>query len=210
MVEKEIGVEKQSDTYEIDSEFWQAFEQPENKDLVPSTEVPLADRFDTLRLFLRGIEATDGSKHEIQQYVANEHQQEFASRHADLYGIAGWLLGFVHKDTPKEVNGRTVRRWGLTRDGVEYLTLHDQGNTTEATNRLVEAIRDVEIIQRIYAELERTEELTYDELREIMKVETKLSESSVSRRSSTVSTWLTTLPEVEERPHGRSKKFVKI
>lgn len=209
MVDREIGVEKTGDMYEIDDEFWQAFEKPTDDDLVPSKEVPLADRFDTLRLFLRGIEATDGSKHEIQQYVADELQQEFAPRHADLYGMAGWLLGFVHKDTPKEVNGRTVRCWGLTRDGVEYIALHDRGDTDEAVGCLIEAIRGVEIIQRIYAELERAEELTYAEVREIMKAETKLSDSSISRRSSTVTTWLSTLPEVEERPHGRSKKLVR-
>ncbi|WP_336326458.1 restriction endonuclease [Halovenus sp. HT40] len=210
MVDRQIGVEKTGNTYEIDDEFWQAFEKPTDNDLVPSKEVPLADRFDTLRLFLRGIEATDGSKHEIQQYVADELQQEFAPRHSDLYGIAGWLLGFVHKDTPKEVNGRSVRCWGLTRDGVEYLTLHDQGNTDAATDRLIEAIRNVEIVRRVYAELERSEELTYDELREVLKVETRLSDSSVSRRSSTVATWLATLPEVEERRDGHNKKFVRV
>lgn len=210
MVEHRIGVQQHGETYEIDEAFWQAFDTPEDENIVPSKEVPLADRFDTLRLFLRAIEATDGSKGEIHQYVTNELERNFTPRHADLYGIAGWLLGFVHKEAPKEVNGHSVRRWGLTRDGVEYLALFDQGNTDEAEDCLVEGIRDAEIIRRIYAELEQEGELTYEELREVIRVETELSESSISRRSSTVATWLSTLPEVEERPDGRSKKFVRV
>lgn len=208
MVANEIGVIETTSSYEIHDEFWQAFEEPEQDDIVPSNEVPLANSFETLRLFLRAIEESDGSKQEIHEYVNEELDEDFEPRHADLYGTAGWLLGFVHKDTPKEMNGREVRRWGLTRDGVEYLTLHEQGATENARNRLIENIRGVEIVQRIYAEL--ADELTYGELRDVMERETNLSESSVNRRASTVATWLTALPEVEERPDGRSKKFVRI
>ena len=210
MVEHEIGVREESRGYEIHGEFWQAFDEPEDEDIVPSNEVPLADRFDTLRLFLQAIESTDGSKSEIHEYVNDELGQEFDSRHADLYGTAGWLLGFVHKDTPKSVNGREVRRWGLTRDGVKYLALSEQENHEAARQHLIEAIRSVEIVQRVYAALEEAETLTYDELREVVKRETTLSESSINRRSSTVKKWLTTLPEVEEQRHGRSKKFVRV
>lgn len=210
MVDNEIGVRKTTGSYEIHDAFWRAFDEPEQEDTVPSKEVPLADSFETLRLFLRAIEATDGSKQEIHEYVNKALQAEFDARHADLYGIAGWLLGFVHKETPKEMNGREVRCWGLTRDGVKYLALHEEGDTAGARELLVEAIRGVEIIQRIYAEFEDAGELTYDKVREIMARETKLSESSISRRSSTVTTWLTTLPEVEEQRHGRSKKFVRL
>lgn len=208
MVDNEIGVTESKGSYTVRDEFWQAFDEPEEDDVVPSNEVPLANSFETLRLFLRAIDTTDGSKADIHEHVTEELDEEFEPRHADLYGTAGWLLGFVHKDTPKEVNGREVRRWGLTRDGVEYLALYDQGDTEAARNRLVEAVRDVEIVQRIYAELE--DELTYDELREVLTRETKLSDSSVNRRASTVGQWLTTLPEVEERPDGRSKKFVRV
>lgn len=205
MVENEIGVRDTGDGYETHDDFWQAFEEPEQDDIIPSREVPLANSFETLRLFLKAIDETDGSKNEIHVRVEN-----FEPRHADLYGTAGWLLGFVHEDTPKKVNGQEVRRWGLTRDGVEYLALHDKGNIEEAKERLVEAIRDVEIVKRVYSELEDEGELTYDELRETITRDTRLSESSVNRRASTVAQWLTTLPEIEERPDGRSKKFVRI
>jgi restriction system protein len=210
MVDNEIGVTETAGSYELHDAFWRAFEEPEDEDVVPSNEVPLANNFETLRLFLRAIDATDGSKREIHNYVTDEPDEEFKPRHADLYGTAGWLLGFVHKDTPKEVNGRDVRRWGLTRDGVEYLALCEEGHSDQARSRIVEAIRNVEIIQRIYARLNEYGELTYDELRDTVERETKLSESSVYRRASTLAQWLTTLPEVEERSDGRSKKFVRV
>lgn len=210
MVDNEIGVTETAGTYELHKEFWQAFEDPEQEDVVPSNEVPLANSFETLRLFLHAIDATDGSKIEIHEHVTEELNGEFEPRHADLYGTAGWLLGFVHEDTPKRLNGREIRRWGLTRDGVEYLTLHERGTSQEARDRLADAIRHVEIVQRIRGPLESRGELTYDELREIVERETTLSESSVYRRASTIAQWLTILPEIEERPDGRSKKFVRI
>lgn len=210
MVESEIGVRERPGGYEIHEDFWQAFDEPEEEETVPSTEVPLANSYEALRAFLRAIEATDGSKNEIHRYVNDTLDMAFSSRHADLYGIAGWLLGFVHKDTPKRVNGREVRRWGLTREGVRYLRLYDEEHIEEARAELVDAIRGVEIVQRVYTALEGSGELTYDELRDVIRRETTLSESSISRRESTVAKWLSTLPEVDEQPHGRSKKFVRV
>lgn len=204
MVENEIGVEETGGGYEIRDEFWNALEQPEQEDTVPSNEVPLANSFETLRMFLIAIEETDGSRDQIDQYV-----DDFDSRHADLYGTAGWLLGFVHKDTSKSVNGREVRCWGLTKDGLEYLRLHEQ-DPERARGRLAEAIREVEIIRRVYAELQDRGGLTYDEMKEKLKEETTLSESSVSRRASTVAQWITVLPEVKENRAGRSKKFTLV
>ena len=210
MVENEIGVVETTSGYELHDEFWQAFDEPEQEDVVPSGEVPLANSFETLRLFLQAIDATDGSKRSVHEYVTEQLNEDFDARHADLYGTAGWLLGFVHRDTPKEVGGHQVRRWGLTRDGVEYLALHEQGRSADAHGRLVEAIRDVEIVERVAAAVEVEGKLTYDGLRAVVKRETKLSEASVDRRASTVVQWLTTLPEFEERPDGRSKKFVRV
>lgn len=205
MINNQIGVVSRNSEYEINREFWDTLAEPEKDDTVPSNEVPLANSFETLRLFLRAIDRTDGSKRAIHDEVS-----EFDSRHADLYGTAGWLLGFVHKDTPKEINGTEVRRWGLTQSGRKYLKLHEQGQSEDAHSLLVEAIRQVEIIRRVYAEVEETGELSYDDLQTKVTAETMLSESSVARRSSTISKWLTTLPEVEERPFGRSKKFVLV
>lgn len=74
--------------------------------------------------------------------------------------------------------------------------------TTEDTQeRLVEAICDTKIVQRIYAELE--DELTYDELRNIVQRERKLSEPSGNRRGNTLAKWLTALPEVKPLEDSR-------
>jgi restriction system protein len=203
MLENEIGVEETHGTYEVTEEFWQAFDEPHREETVPSHEVPLANSFETLRLFLKAIRETDGSRREIDQYI-----DDFEARHSDLYGTAGWLLGFVHKDTPREVNGREVRCWGLTRSGVEYLELSEQDNKEDARKRLAKAVRQVEIINRIYEEIKQDGELTYDELRDKMAAETTLSKSSIKRRASTVTNWLVVLPEITEKSHGRTKKFV--
>jgi hypothetical protein len=127
-----------------------------------------------------------------------------------MNATAGWLLGFVHKETPTEVNGRTVQRWGLTREGSKYLALHGDDNQKNAETKLVSAVRDVEIVQRVYAELNSNGELTLDELREVLDRETAISGASVDRRASTVGKWLTILPEIEKRSHGRSKKYVRV
>ena len=208
MVGDGIGVSETTSGYEIDEEFWEAFATPEETSVVPSREVPLANSFETLRLFLRAIRATDGSKRAVHRYVTNELGEEFDSRHADLYGTAGWLLGFVHEDTPKQVDGREVRCWGLTREGVKYLALYEENELASAQELLEKEIQDVEIVQRIYAEID--DELSYDALRTVMQRETDLSEASVARRSSTVVQWMAMLPEIEVRPDGRSKKLVRV
>lgn len=210
MVDEEIGVVEGASGYERHDEFWRAFDEPEQEDVVPTGEIPLANSFETLRRVLRAIDETAGSKTEVHAYVTDHTGESFEARHADLYGTAGWLLGFVHKDTPREVGGREVRRWGLTREGVEYLALHDQGNADDAGQRLVEAIRDVEIIRRVVDEIDADGDLTYEELRAVLRRETNLSDSSVARRASTVVQWLIALPEIEQRPDGRSKRFVRV
>ncbi|MFB6126745.1 MAG: hypothetical protein ABEJ79_05565 [Halolamina sp.] len=205
MVGNEIGATESQGNYEIREVFWDAFERPERDEVIPSREVPLANSFETLRLFLTAIAETDGSKREIDGQVA-----EFEARHADLYGTAGWLLGFVHEDAPTEATEQEVRRWGLTKRGVEYLRLRQQGDTERARRRLAEAVRQVEVVERILAELEAEGELPYDRLAERIAAETTLSESSASRRASPVSQWLTALPEVETKPDGRTKTFVLV
>jgi len=127
-----------------------------------------------------------------------------------MNAMAGWLLGFAHRETPTEVNGRSVQRWGLTRDGMRYLRLHENGKTGEAREHLVRGVREVEIIQRIHRRLDSAGELTLGEVREMLDSETEVSGGSVERRASSVVNWLTLLPDVEERSDGRSKKFVQV
>ena len=212
MLEHEIGVEQsgRNGSYEIHSEFWQAFDDPVEDDQIPAKEVPLADTVETLRLYLRSIEETDGSESEMHRYLNNQAGVTFAKRHANMNAVAGWLLGFIYRETPKSVNGHGVQRWGLTRDGVRYLRLHEDDETGRARDHLVRGVREVEIIQRIRGRLDSAGELTLDEVRKMLDSETGVSGASVERRASTVVNWLTLLPEVEERSDGRSKKFVRV
>lgn len=205
MVSNGIGVVERLDGYELRPTFWDALAEPERTDTVPSNEVPLANSFESLRQFLAAIDETDGTRAAIHRAVP-----EFDARHADLYGTAGWLLGFVHEDTPTVADGREVRRWGLTKSGVEYLRLHESGNAEIARERLVAGVRQVEIVDRLATAIAKRGNLSYDELKTVLAAETTLSESSVTRRASTLAQWLTVLPEVEERPDGRSKQFVSV
>jgi restriction system protein len=210
MVENGIGIQSANGSYEVQTEFWRAFEEPTEDDRIPANEVPLADTIEALRLYLEAIAETDGSESEMHRYVSENFEIEYTERHANMNARAGWLLGFVHRETPTEVNGREVQRWGLTREGSKYLALTDNGDRERARSHLVSAVRGVEIIQRLNAALDSEEELTLDELRGILDSETRISGASIERRASTVAKWFTMLPEVEERPHGRSKKYVRV
>ncbi|WP_458206843.1 restriction endonuclease [Haladaptatus sp. NG-SE-30] len=210
MVEHEIGVERTHTGCELDPEFWAVFEEPERDDQVPTIEVPLADSFDTLRRVLEAIDTTDGSKHKITEYVRGSTGDSFSPRHADLYATAGWLLGFAHKETPVVVDGREQRRWGLTRSGVEYLELLVRGDDEVATELLVSAIANVEIVSRARDALYGQGRLTRDQLVDVLETESELSRSSANRRASTVKKWLAMLPDVEERRDGRQTVLVRV
>ena len=118
MISSEIGVNETSDgEYDLDSEFWKAFDQPEDRNTIPSLEVPQADNFDVIRLVLQAVDAGLDMKPTITGYLERKTGNDWDPRQADYYGIAGWLLGFLHKEQQVEVDGRLVRRWGLTRAG---------------------------------------------------------------------------------------------
>jgi len=208
MFESEIGItEVDESEYEFDSEFWAAFEKPGEMDVIPSLEVPQADNFDVIRLVLRAIDSGSDIKPEITRYLETETGDEWDPRQADYYGIAGWLLGFLHKEQRVEVDGRQVRRWGLTRAGEEYVELLDRGEDREARDRLNDAICDIEIVSRIYEQLEEADVLERQEITEIISQETELSGSTVPRRAQTVGQWLAMLPEVRTSGSGSTEEF---
>lgn len=208
MLESEIGVLDSGDSgYDPDEEFWAAFEKPEDSDIIPSLEVPQADNFGVVELVLRAIESGLDIKPDIKQYLEGKTGDEWAARQADYYGIAGWLLGFLHKEQQVQVENHSVRRWGLTRDGEEFLELRDRGEEYAATERLHTAIRNVEIISRIYNRLEGERVLERQGLTAILAEETELSGSTTGRRARTVGQWLIELPEVRTRGHGSTQKY---
>jgi restriction system protein len=208
MMGSEIGViEASDDEYELDSEFWDAFEQPEETDVIPSLEVPQADNFDVVRLVLQSVDTGLDMKHDITGYLESATGEEWDPRQADYYGIAGWLLGFLHKEQRVKVDGRPVRRWGLTRGGEEYVELVDRGDDQRARDRLYEAIRDVEIVARIYEQLEQADVLERQQISEIIEVETELSGTTAPRRARTVGQWLAALPEVKTSGSGSTEEY---
>lgn len=208
MVEGEVGVERTADgTYDPDGDFWAVFDGPERTDAVPSLEVPQADDFDTLRLVLRAIDAGRDHKPDVAEYVQAERGDSFDPRQADYYGMAAWLLGFAHKEQRVEVDGREVRRWGLTRNGEAYLTHLDRGDDDAARQLLHDAVRDVEIVRRVYDRLREAGTLRREEITATLARETELSESTTARRALSIGRWLSELPEIRTDGTGPSQTF---
>jgi restriction system protein len=70
MMESQIGIlQVEGDQFELDSEFWEAFVQPEDTDVIPSLEVPQADNFDVVRLVLQAVDAGVDMKPKITGYL---------------------------------------------------------------------------------------------------------------------------------------------
>lgn len=211
MVEGDVGVtETAPGTYEPDDEFWAVFDGPERTAAVPSLEVPQADDFDTLRTVLRAIRDGRDRKPDIAAYVEAERGDTFDPRQADYYGIAAWLLGFAHKEQRVEVDGREVRRWGLTRSGEAYLVHLDRDDRDAARQLLHDAIRDVEIVGRVYDRLREEGRLRREEIAALLDTETEVSGSTTARRALSVGRWLAELPAVRVKGSGPSQTFKHV
>lgn len=208
MHQSEIGVVQIDDgTYDPEPAFWAVFETPETDDTIPSQEVPQADTFAVIDHVLRAIDSGQDIKPEITAAMEQATGDAYDPRQADYYGMAAWLLGFVHKDERVEVDGHEVRRWGLTRDGEEYLAYRDRGDDDAARGRLHEAIRDVEIISRVLEALTAAGTVERQEIAEIVAAETEVSGSTVPRRALSIGKWLAELPEIETAGSGESRQF---
>lgn len=209
MVDSEIGVVEDAGSHAIDPEFWAAFEKPERSDVIPSLEVPQADSFDLIRAVVSAVASGADVKPAIAEYVrATTDADSFDPRQADYYGMAAWLLGLLHKDQRVRIDDHRVRRWGLSRLGEEYLTHLDRGDAQSAETLLHEQIRDVEVIDRIYDQLDRDGEVTRRGIADVLASETELSDSTTHRRARTVGQWLVRLPEVSSHGRGRDQRYV--
>ncbi|WP_049911192.1 restriction endonuclease [Halorubrum lipolyticum] len=209
MIESSIGVVTDDESYELDPTFWSAFEKPERTDTIPSLEVPQADNFEVIRTVIQAVGVGSDTKPNIADYVRRQTDTDtFDPRQADYYGIAAWLLQFLHKEQEVEVDNHTIRRWGLTRLGEEYLTYLDRGNRESADDLLTQQIRDVEIISRVYAQLEVDGTLSRSDITEILAAETDLSDSTTRRRARTVGQWLVRLPEITTSGRGAQQQYV--
>lgn len=211
MVTSEIGIVETDESYELDSTFWAAFDKPERTDTIPSLEVPQADNFDVIRAVVHAVGAGADIKPDIAEYVRTTTDEgSFDPRQADYYGMAAWLLQLLHKEQQVEINSHSIRRWGLTRVGEEYLTYLEQGNTESARQLLATQIRDVEVIARVYAQLETEGELLRRDITEVLATETALSGSTTNRRARTIGEWLVKLPEITTSGRGSDQRYTLI
>lgn len=200
MVDLRVGVRRQSTRFEPDEEFWSLFGEPGEAGVIPSKRVPLANSFETLDAVLSAIGDTRGAKDDIVE------SGSVSARHADLYAIAGWILGFVHQEWPDEESHRQ-RRWSLTRSGARYVAYRAAGLDDEAETLLLDGIRNAEIIERLVNSLSKERSFEHGVLVDFIASESELSRSSAKRRGSSVGVWLARLPEVSVE-NGRGKRYV--
>lgn len=207
MIDQEIGVSHYSDVFEIDEDFWNLFGTSTGDNLVKSDAVPQADSFDTIELVMQAINEGCRYKHEILDHMQDWTENDWTPRQADYYPQAAWALGYVHKDKEGEYEGRTMRQWGLTRDGEEYLTYIHGEDDLEAEENLLEHIRQSDIIQSVLDYLRQNDPISHDELGEVIEKESELNATTAERRSGTVGNWLDMLPEVRQSRDGQSYKY---
>lgn len=207
MLHGRLGVASVGDQYDIDEAFWDLFGTATGEDLVKSDAVPQADSLDVINVVIEGIGEGHRFKHQIHEYMQAVTAEEWDPRQADYYPQAAWALGYVHKNTRDEYEGRTMRKWGLTRDGEEYLTYLQGGDDEAADESLLKHIREADIIERVLERLRPAETITHEELGEIIEKESELNETTADRRRGTVGVWLDLLPEVRQAREGQSFKY---
>jgi restriction system protein len=211
MLAHELGITFDGSDYELDPAFWEIFDKTEEGEFVHSEEVPQADSLSVLHICLEAIDKGRRYKPQITSYmVENTDRVEWAARQADYYPLSGYALGYVHKDTIGEHQDQEMRRWGLTRDGVEYLELVRAGEVRHAQENINDHIRNSSVIARILPELRRRGHLTRDELVTLVSEETEVNQTTADRRVTTIGNWLIKLPEVVEGTQGRKKKYEYI
>lgn len=195
LIDYGLGIEQQNGTVTLDKAFWDLFRGQTRSGLIDTLEIPQADSLSRLRQTLSAIANGNHHKEEIAREIERLSGENFESRQADYYSTAGWLLGMLHKERrSRQVAGRG--RWGLTRVGQTYLSALESGNHATAGRVLSNQIRGIEILRRILNEIDDDGSMSREELTEIIDRETELSGTTVGRRTSTVSSWLSELPEI--------------
>ncbi|WP_049972212.1 restriction endonuclease [Haladaptatus cibarius] len=207
MLNHELGVVHIGDEYEIDEDFWDLFGTSTGDNLVKSDAVPQADSFDVIELVMQGLDEGYRFKYELLEYMKAKTGKDWTPRQADYYPQAAWALGYVHKNTEGEYDGRQMRQWSLTRDGEEYLTYLRDGDEDIARESLLKHIQKADIIQSVLERLREESPLSHDELGEIIEKESELNDTTANRRRGTVGKWLNVLPEVRQSRDGQTYKY---
>lgn len=205
MISSGIGVRCADGEYDLEPAFWQSL--GETAETIPASEVPLGSNFDRIRAVLTALKHTPGTKPEIQSWVRERSAVTLSDRHVYINANSAAVLGLARKEPPTDA--RDVQRWGLTARGAEYLAAPP--DSRDARRALARAIRSVDLIDRLLADVRDASALTADDLDARIEAETTgLSTSSVRRRASSVRKWLATLPEVdvEDSRSGKSYQYV--
>ncbi len=211
MLEYQLGViypnPDDREDLKLDPEFWEIFDETTGDELIPSDKVPQANKIPYLNIVLQAIDQGYRYKPEIRDYMKTHTNKEWRSRQADYYAMAGWALNYVHKDTMGEYRGEKMRRWGLTRDGQEYVKLLQEDRAEEAETHLIKHIREMEIMRRLLPEIQEQDEVSNDELKDLFFKEVALNRTTSDRRVSTVGQWLQMLPEINRKHTKNTVKY---
>ncbi|QLG28735.1 hypothetical protein HUG10_14830 [Halorarum halophilum] len=203
MVTNRIGVTRTDNGYELRAEFWDDLVAASER--IPAGDVPLASNFDRIRTVLIAMKYTDGTANAIHRWVKENRPQEISSRHVYINANAAAVLGLARTEPP--TGDRSVKRWGLTGLGAQLITTAP--GSEEETQTYAEAIRGVELIQKLLVELRDRGELKRCEIKETISSETTgLSEQSISRRGSSVRNWLQRLPETQSEGPGSTLTYL--
>lgn len=208
MVENNVGVrqsdEESEDSYAIDVNFWSQFDKFEDE-LIPSAGVPQADSMDRLNIVLQSIDKGYQYSPQITDYLIRKtDKKDWKRRQANYYTRAAYLLGLADMDEG-EFDGRTMRKWVLTREGHLYLETLDK-NPDEARNELRELMKDIEIIELVLEDIkEEGTVTTHSDIKDIIQNKTGVTGDTVNRRAGTIGTWLDEIKDVAIRQNGEKK-----
>jgi restriction system protein len=193
MVDNGIGVRRRDDEFVLASDFWD--DLTEATERIPAGEVPLGSNFERMRAVLEALRFTDGTKEAIQSWVSSVEGIDLSDRHVYINANSAAVLELARTEPAPTAGDQ--KRWGLTKRGRDHLS--EPPESVAVRSLLADAIRDVELVDRIRSDLVAQGELTADEIDGMVAAETTgLSESSVRRRASSVRTWLSLLPELSE------------
>lgn len=196
-----------TDEFELDPDFWEIFDQTSGDELIPSDKIPQANKIPVLNVVLEGIDQGYRYKPEIRDYMERKTGRDWRLRQADYYAMAGWALGYVHKDTMGEYRGEEMRRWGLTRNGQEYVQLLREGRSADAEAHLKDHVREMEIVRRLLPKIREEGATPNSRLKDMFFEEVALGRETSDRRVSTVGQWLKMLPEINRTGHGGSLEY---
>lgn len=206
MLEHEIGVKEQPTgedeerKFALDPEFWNQFDKFAG-DLIPGWKVPQADNLDVLNIVLQAVADGHHYKPDIADYLSIETGESWTPRQADYYTTAASIMGYLNEsESPDEE--RKMRQWTLTEGGESYLIDLDQGDEKSVERDFAVHVSNIEIIEKIVDVLKDEYKISKTDVEDVIRDETEITGTTVSRRASTVGKWLGKHPDVKRLDKG--------